>query len=582
MIVLLSVSFIVVVINWRDLSHDSNNPLIREHAALTSMIQNKRNEIIMTGYQETGGAAEERQGSVVNEPKEREKQEVNRHELPGASMHRILSLSDDELESIQISEMMSWYGEADGGKTCPDDFGNQLVRRWRDTRKTYCESSGYIDGATVGSKQAIDPSVECYPVKQTRHHGVCDNLCVMKDVSINVGIFGNDNAMYPVVEHYAKTKHRHLPYVKFPKGFVRSTCSPVTSWWKRDFLPGWNADLTVGATEIVSASGLEKAYACSEWVEHPVLFLQRDTFANFFHDSEDFVNVFLALAILEWSRGDSQIILTDLYPEGPFWDIWSRVYSPATGDDVAKKHVMTAWDLRKKYGSDPSRRVCFRKAAVGIYGPAAPITVASWNTPCSRTALVRAYSDFVIRGLNLQSHTHYARSQPDRTITITYMARRPYSEWPEAKFCNDDTSFFKCEYWAHMGGRAIGRMISNDASFVDALKNLESGNYNGKIVKFLNVDYNKLSFEEQIKIDLQTDIMIGPHGAGLMHNIFMRDRAVLIELSVDGSSVNRHFHNLAHWFGRTYYGVPCSNPIDIPRILGIVRNAIDSIDVEKY
>ena len=47
---------------------------------------------------------------------------------------------------------------------------------------------------------------------------------------------------------------------------------------------------------------------------------------------------------------------------------------------------------------------------------------------------------------------------------------------------------------------------------------------------------------------------MGPHGAGLMHNIFMRDRAALVELFVDGSANNRHFHNLAHWFGRSYEG----------------------------
>ena len=27
---------------------------------------------------------------------------------------------------------------------------------------------------------------------------------------------------------------------------------------------------------------------------------------------------------------------------------------------------------------------------------------------------------------------------------------------------------------------------------------------------------------------------VGPHGAGLMHNVFMRDRAALVELFVDG------------------------------------------------
>lgn len=37
---------------------------------------------------------------------------------------------------------------------------------------------------------------------------------------------------------------------------------------------------------------------------------------------------------------------------------------------------------------------------------------------------------------------------------------------------------------------------------------------NGARVVFQDKDYNLLSFEEQIKVDLQTDIMIGPHGAG--------------------------------------------------------------------
>ena len=74
----------------------------------------------------------------------------------------------------------------------------------------------------------------------------------------------------------------------------------------------------------------------------------------------------------------------------------------------------------------------------------------------------------------------------------------------------------------------------------------------------------------------------GPHGAGLMHNIFMRDRATLIELFVDGSAVNRHFHNLAFWFGRNYQGIPIENPIDISNLKNIVRNAILKIDIDAY
>lgn len=246
--------------------------------------------------------------------------------------------------------------------------------------------------------------------------------------------------------------------------------------------------------------------------------------------------------------------------------------------------AMTAWDLRQKYQHLPAgKKVCFTDLAISIYGPAAPVTVASWDTPCSKTALVRAYSDYVIRGLQLQGHTHYARETPLDTIVVTYMARRPSKEWPEKKYCDSKNSFFLCELWAGFGERRLGRMVSNDAAVVEALKGLQGQQIgNAKKIIVQDVDYNILTFEEQIRIDLNTDIMIGPHGAGLMHNIFMRDRAALIELFVDGSSVNRHFHNLAFWYGRKYRGVSVTNPIRIPELLSIVKSTIESIDVTKY
>ena len=227
--------------------------------------------------------------------------------------------------------------------------------------------------------------------------------------------------------------------------------------------------------------------------------------------------------------------------------------------------------------------MCFKQLAIGIYGPAAPITVASWNTPCSRTALVRAYSDYVIRGLNLQHFTHYAQSNPSNKVVVTYMARRASSEWPEKRFCDSEHSFFLCDLWAHFGIRSLGRMVSNDKEVVNTLKTLESMTFgNGAKVVFQDVDYNLLTFEEQIKTDLATDIMVGPHGAGLLHNIFMRDRAVLVELSVDGSGGLRHFHNLAHWFGRVYKNLSPSNPIEAQQLKTDLIGYIEDIKLDRY
>jgi hypothetical protein len=88
------------------------------------------------------------------------------------------------------------------------------------------------------------------------------------------------------------------------------------------------------------------------------------------------------------------------------------------------------------------------------------------------------------------------------------MARRAYSEWPEKRFCNDTHSFFKCELWSHMGARSIGRTIQNDAEFSKALKGLEDEHFGDRTVKMMDSDFNTLSFEAQIRRDLQTDILV--------------------------------------------------------------------------
>jgi hypothetical protein len=59
-------------------------------------------------------------------------------------------------------------------------------------------------------------------------------------------------------------------------------------------------------------------------------------------------------------------------------------------------------------------------------------------------------------------------------------------------------------------------------------------------------------------------------------------RAALIELFVDGSSANRHFHNLAFWYGRRYNGLSINNPIDVGQLKDAVLAAIGGTDVNSY
>jgi len=452
------------------------------------------------------------------------------------STHRILSLSEEDFLRTPVSEMMSWYGETNGVGSCNNDFGNSLVNRWRDTKQSYCTPT---QGRSVESKSKSAPvgpssigdtfsNIDCYLVRQTRHAGGGDNICVMKDVSVNMGYYGNDQAMGDVVQKYVGSRHRYQPYVPFPKGFINTNeCRLEPSKWIEKSMPGWNADWTTKAVNSIVDDPQNEGLECSEWVEHPVLVVQRDTFANFFHDSEDFINAFLTLAVLEWNVGETQIYLGDLFPEGPFWDIWGTIFGRGYRADnkvhyhetVTKrtkigKPPMTSWDLRSHFGrtergtSNVKNRVCYKQLAINIYGPAAPICVISWNTPCKKTALIRAYSDFIIRGMNLQGLTHYAQPTSEKTITVTYMARRASALWPEKKYCSDNSSFFKCKLWKDWGIRSHGRMVRNDQEIMEALrKEFTKEKYQYEF-KFEDVDYNLLSFEDQIKTNLRTDIMV--------------------------------------------------------------------------
>ena len=64
--------------------------------------------------------------------------------------------------------------------------------------------------------------------------------------------------------------------------------------------------------------------------------------------------------------------------------------------------------------------------------------------------------------------------------------------------------------------------------------------------------------------------------------MFLRDRGALVELFVDGSSPNRHFHNIASWYGRKYYQLIVSNPVEIEQVLGILRQAVSELDIHAY
>lgn len=72
-------------------------------------------------------------------------------------------------------------------------------------------------------------------------------------------------------------------------------------------------------------------------------------------------------------------------------------------------------------------------------------------------------------------------------------------------------------------------------------------------VKLQIVDFASLSFKEQIQVTAGSDILLGVHGNGLSHTLFLPSRAALIEL-FPKNSFRVEYRIFANARGLPYYG----------------------------
>jgi protein O-GlcNAc transferase len=71
-------------------------------------------------------------------------------------------------------------------------------------------------------------------------------------------------------------------------------------------------------------------------------------------------------------------------------------------------------------------------------------------------------------------------------------------------------------------------------------------------VEIDSVDYASLSFAEQLNATRRSDILIGVHGAGLTHGMFMRPGSAMVEILPQDFN-HKGFRNLAKIMGHQYF-----------------------------
>ncbi|KAK4992550.1 hypothetical protein LTR50_001092 [Elasticomyces elasticus] len=190
----------------------------------------------------------------------------------------------------------------------------------------------------------------------------------------------------------------------------------------------------------------------------------------------------------------SQVIILDDFDDGPFFELWNMF-----GDIPA---------ARLQAIPNPGTG----KVVVPLPGGSNPIWGGDWvELHCEHSAIINA---LVNRILDFYDIPH---SPPERaTLTLTLIDRRNQ------------------------------RLLDNqDHLFAVLQKTFPT-------VKVQLVDFAQLPFREQVETVRKTDILVGVHGAGLTHELFLPSNSSVVEI-LPPTCDYKGFSNMANFLGHRYF-----------------------------
>lgn len=224
----------------------------------------------------------------------------------------------------------------------------------------------------------------------------------------------------------------------------------------------------------------------------------RYEYANLYHTMTDYYNAFFVTKMFNMKPGNITILWIDGHPSGALDETWRVLFG----------NVLRAGDLEKTE--------MFNHMIWGIRGYDSHLN----NHNNKNVPYLEEFRTFFLsrHGISTQSKLNCSE------LNIMFLWRRNYLAHPR----NPSGS--------------VSRKIKNEEELLDSAK---KAFHNHKV---FGIQIDKFGMKRQLEIIAGIDILIGMHGAGLTHTLFLPAHAGLIELyPTYWSSANRHFVSMATW-----------------------------------
>ncbi|XP_005097848.1 beta-1,2-xylosyltransferase RCN11 isoform X2 [Aplysia californica] len=229
------------------------------------------------------------------------------------------------------------------------------------------------------------------------------------------------------------------------------------------------------------------------------LAIQRYEYVNLYHTMTDFYNAFVLMLLFGVRPSKMNILFVDTHPKGHLDTVWSTLFGK----------IIRAGHLNKP--------VLFHSLGWGMLGYFSPLNEHSRKA----VPYLEEFREFF-----LTQHNVSTSHQLDcKKVNVLFIWRRDYVAHPRNK------------------QGSVVRKFANEEEMLEQTQKTLGGTAN---VQGFQLDL--MSMKDQLEVVSKCDILVGMHGAGLSHTLFLPPTSGVLELKPQYSpSSLLHFEAMARW-----------------------------------
>ncbi|VDN12958.1 unnamed protein product, partial [Dibothriocephalus latus] len=278
-----------------------------------------------------------------------------------------------------------------------------------------------------------------------------------------------------------------------------------------------------------------------------VFLVKRFEYVNLHHCTTEWYNTYLGVRRLGLRPQDVHVILIDAHPAAILDNVWTALFGGYSRIGEYRSSAFKQKPTMLATIPDPDGNPRKLRARLILADRAV------WSPPGYHSPMTRLKDPNI--HLIEEFRDHFVRSHGVEVLPVVPLAT---GENPSHSRCRPRlVVILRRNYVSHPRQRTVGRKFANEQELLYHLEKATVTLPDGEVVALLDsvhgVQLDLLSMQEQLKFTGNADILLGAHGAGMTHALYMPHQSAVVELfPMASEGKNFDFEAIARWKDHVY------------------------------